>query len=88
MENLDCMNQDDLWEFWKKTNSVRPIRFARTLFPEKPQGYVSTTKCLGAYAANKSVAMKLRLDGNIQGAIVYENICDRIYRELPEYARW
>ena len=86
--NLDGMSMDELWSLWQQTHSVRPIQFARTLFPAKPKGYVRATKSLGNYACNKSVAMRLRLKGNISAAIRYENICDSIYSRLPEYAKW
>src|SRR5215469_17618263 len=55
--NLDCsINPDWLWAFWNRTNSVRPISFARQLFPNVPKGYVRATKDLGNYAANKATA--------------------------------
>lgn len=86
--NLDCCEPADLWALWKRTNSVRPISFAKQLFPLRPKGYVRATKDLGNYASNKAVAMDLRLKGQIQGALSYEAICERIYNQLPEYARW
>lgn len=86
--NFDGMNRDELWAFWKRTNSVRPIATARELFPDRPKNFVRVTKDLGNYACNKAVAMDLRIDGQIQSALMYEGICDRIYAGLPEYARW
>jgi hypothetical protein len=86
--NLDCATPDELMAFWSRTNSVRPISFARQLFPERPKGYVGVTRDLGCYASNKATAIELRLDGKIQDALMYEGICDRIYDRLPEYARW
>jgi hypothetical protein len=91
---IDDMNLDgyvdpqDLWDIWKATNSVRPISFARQLFPEAPKGFVRATKDLGNYASNKATAMRCRLDGKINEALMYEGICERIYNELPEYAKW
>lgn len=41
-----------------------------------------------AYLWNKLTAMQCRLDGKIQTAIKYEEICDRIYAQLPEAAKW
>jgi hypothetical protein len=86
--NLDGMNEEDLWAFWKKTNSVRPISFARQLFALAPKGYVRATKDLGHYASNKATAMMCRRQGAIQSALQYEGIADRIYAKLPEYSRW
>ena len=85
--NMDAMEPEELWHFWKLTNRVRPIAFARELFPTQPKGYIKATKLLGCYASNKATAMTLRLEGKIESAITYENICDRIYQELPEWAR-
>jgi hypothetical protein len=86
--NLDAMSGDDLMAIWSKSNSVKPVSFARELFPTKPKGYVRATKDLGNYASNKATAMQCRLAGNIQTAIMYEDIADRIYDNLPEYAKW
>lgn len=85
--NLDSETPEMLWEFWKRTNSVRPISFAKQLFPNREKGYVRATKDLGCYASNKATAMSCRLEGKIDSAIVYENICDRIYNELPSWAK-
>jgi len=86
--NFDAMDAEDLWAFWQKIETIRPIRFARTLFPDRPKGYVTATIALGCYASNKATAMQCRLRGEIQTAINYEGICERIYNRLPEYARW
>ncbi len=86
--NLDGVHQDELWEFWQATNSVRPIVMARRLFPDRPKGYVAVTRDLGNYAANRATAMKCRLEGQIDTALMYESICERIYQRLPDYAKW
>lgn len=75
-------------EFWRETNSVRPRGKAQELFPEEPKGYVKVTKNLGNYASNKATAIFLRTEGNIAGAMAYEDIADRIYNNLPEWAKW
>ena len=85
--NLDAMERGELMEFWQATN-VTPVTEARRLFPERPAGYVSATKNLGHYAANKATAMRCRLAGRPDSALQYEAICDRIYSDLPEFARW
>lgn len=43
---------------------------------------------LAQYCANKRNAMAFRLKGQIAEATMYENKCDRIYHDLPEWARW
>lgn len=85
--NLDCMETNELWEFWKINRRPGRIQSA-ALFPDKPKGYVSATNDLSCYASNKATAQKLRLEGNISTAIMYENICDSIYNRLPEWAKW
>jgi hypothetical protein len=86
--NLDCEDSDTLWEFWKRFNSVRPVAQARLLFPDRPKGYVSAARSLAGYASNKATAMSCRIEGKIESALVYEKICDRIYSDLPDYAKW
>ncbi len=86
--NLDTMDKDELMTFWFETNSVRPIRKARELFPYRPTGYVKAFKNLGHYAANKATAISCRLRGTIDTALMYEGIADRIYDELPRFAKW
>lgn len=85
--NLDGMDRVELADFWKRVH-FHPVQVARELFLDRPGGYVSTTKDLGNYAINKSVAMELRAKGDIQRALVYEAICERIYAELPGFAKW
>jgi len=86
--NLDGMNADELMDFWMKTNSVRPIAFAKQLFPTRPKGYVRITRELGCYASNKATAMECRTRGQIRSALMYEDICERIHSRLPLFARW
>lgn len=86
--NLDGMSQEELWTFFTSCKGVRPITRARKLFPSMPKGFVRATKSLANYAANKSTAMVCRARGEINSALMYEGIADRIYNELPEYAKW
>ena len=85
--NLDSETPKELWVFWQRANSVRPIALARQLFPNREKGYVRATKMLGCYASNKATAISCRLNGQIDSALMYEGICDRIYNELPDWAR-
>ena len=88
--NLDGYTTDPgklmSWWFVVKTH---PVKVARALFPDRPKGYVRATRLLASYAANKSAAMYCRLQGKVDTALrTYEPICDGIYDELPEFARW
>jgi hypothetical protein len=87
MENLDAMTVDELVAFWKKAHG-RCVRTARELFPDRRTGYIRATQLLRDYAMNKAVAVKCRPEGKIMAAMKYEDICERIYKELPEWARW
>lgn len=84
---LDSSNTEDLMSFWLLTYT-QPSRTARKLFPDRPNRYVTTTRDLGHYAANKASAQSCRLRGDIPAAVAYESICESIYKRLPDYARW
>lgn len=85
--NLDGLttDPDTLMRWWATHQRGRN---ARELFPSRRAGYRRATADLANYAANKSTAMSCRLRGDISTAEVYEHICERIYRRLPEWARW
>ena len=83
--NLDAMTHDQLMAFWFKHQSGRN---ARDLFPEGGKGTRTATGDLACYASNKATAMVCRERGSISVALQYEQIADRIYRELPAAARW
>jgi hypothetical protein len=85
--NLDDMDEADIREFAEKVRE-NPARFAATIFPNKPSGYVKVTKDLGNYAWNKLTAIGLRKGGQVKKAKTYEDICDKMYREFPDYAKW
>jgi hypothetical protein len=87
--NLDGMSSEELHQFMRWVgNGVRPIAAAKELFPQREAGFVRATKDLRNYAWNKITAMACRVDGRIDAALAYERICDRIYAELPEWAKW
>lgn len=86
-ELMESQDREALHLFWYKTHQ-HPVKTARKLFPTRPRGYVTATVDLGHYASNKSTAIQCRLTGNIQAALVYEKICETIYKILPDYARW
>ncbi len=85
--NLDAMPRDELLQ-WKRAVHEHEIKVARQLFPLKPPGYLRATRDLCVYADLKATAMQMRLNGNINGALHYEGLCESIYNRLPDYARW
>lgn len=83
--NLDAMDADELWAFWCKHQSGRDYR---KLFPAGGRDTKRSTCDLAGYAANKATAIRCRTRGDIPGALLYEQIADRIYQRLPAFARW
>jgi len=57
------------------------------IFPAGQRGYVAAIKQLGAIAANLRALEDCRLRGDEDAADVYRLIIDRLYRELPYWAR-
>ena len=85
--NLDGIDSDELWALHQRLRQ-RLVAETRKLFPDKPEGYVRAARTLKNYAANKATAMTLRAEGKIATAVTYEQICERLYGDLPEFARW
>lgn len=79
---------------------VRPMAQSAALFPNErveaiegykptaPMGRLFVTKTLRHYCWNKIAAMVLRAKGEIDKALVYEAICERLYNSLPTWAKW
>lgn len=85
--NFDVMTEKELMEFWSKYHRPRR-KDAELLIGDRRKGFTTIVADLANYACNKSVAMKLRLEGSIDRALVYEHACDLIYDRLPEDLRW
>ena len=85
--NLDGIDKDELWHLHNLLRQ-HPLAEARRWFPDRPRGYLRAARTLKHYAANKATAMGLRLAGKVADALQYEGICDRLYKQLPEFARW
>jgi hypothetical protein len=74
--NLDAfIKPDGLWDIYTELSHVR-------LSSKKYGLTVKDIKLYRAYACNKAVAMRLRIEGNINQAMEYESICDRIYNRM------
>ena len=58
------------------------------LAPEELDAASLTFAELGVYAARKRLAIHARSMGDIAHAQRLERECDRIYTELPAWARW
>lgn len=79
LENLDGMFPDDLHAYAAKLDGLR-IPLTR----EEDQ----TRTLLARYARYRAHAMGARDNGLIPTAESFELLADRVYRDLPEYARW
>ncbi len=58
------------------------------LDPEDLHAMAHVLAALSNYASWKSKAMTSRADGLINTALYCERQCNRIYEELPTWARW
>lgn len=86
LPNFDAMTQEELRDFWGKWH-VTTKKKAVVVTGERvdAKGIMETLAC---YAINKSCAMGLRLEGEIERAMKYEEACGLAYRRLPEDVRW
>jgi hypothetical protein len=83
--NLDGMSIDELrafWDKWHRTTSMRayevlPIKHAR-----------DAMESLAAYAMDKQLAMRNRLEGKIETALYFERNCELRYNNLPQEVKW
>lgn len=85
--NFDGMAVSDLRAFVAEYTNITRAQ-AAALVGDKREGFTKIARFVRAYAENKAVAMECRLRGDIDGATVYERICDMIYMKLPEDLRW
>jgi len=89
--NLDCIPKEELEWFAHKFvgSSNNPEAAARILFPEEDLfSAAAVTHRLYVYACKKITARTFREEGYITSAVADENTCDRIYNDLPDYAKW
>ena len=85
--NLDCLPAGELIGMALKYDRASR-KEARELIGDSRPGYTRIVKNLACYAWNKSTAESCRLRGEIDAALLYEGICDRIYDGLPEDLKW
>lgn len=84
--NLDCMDGDDLVEFAMILDDY-PVAAAAKMFGVEPYR-LQARRLLVNYAWHRVQAIGYRLGGNIEDAGRYEMICQRIYDNLPHFAKW
>ncbi len=61
---------------------------ALTICPQEMDDAQEVLTTLAEYARMKAQAMRQRMRGNIEGALIHEATCERIYALLPQWARW
>ena len=88
----ETLNLDDLTEvedFLEEYNSLKGIALANRL-GITGKGRKALATALSNYAWNKSTASLCRVTGKIDRALMYEGICDRIYKDsiLGSVADW
>ena len=77
--NLDGMFADELMEYANRLDDNRP-----SIAHDDHAHYCAVAQ----YARLKAGAMRDRANGNVQSALTQESWCDRIYAQLPEWAKW
>lgn len=85
--NPDGMCSDEIEQWIAFIGSGQRPRVAKQWFPSMKDQF-RHTRNIRNYLWNKLTAINCRLSGKIQEAMQYEAICDRIYKELPESAKW
>lgn len=85
--NPDGMTRDDIGRWIEFIGHGKRPSVANQWFPNT-KGKFELVRNMRNYLWNKLTAMDLRIAGNIQKALEYEAICDRIYNEFPMEVRW
>ena len=85
--NLDSLDSEDLMKLWVEWQQGHRNQ-AEEVFGGKFPGYTRALKSLANYALNKATAIKCRIEGDIERALIYEEICDKIYDALPDHIQW
>ena len=87
--NLDAMTDEELQAFANQME-LRHI-FEWLYAPEydnERERFLITTAKLCYYAKNAIEARRMRLQGHINAALTYEEVCQSTYEALPMWARW
>lgn len=80
--NLDAMPKTELNKIYATIN-INSLKQKRILKTNK--NGLSNIK---NYAINKIVAMELMEVGNIEKALIYEEICEKIYNKMDKNLKW
>jgi anti-sigma factor RsiW len=50
--------------------------------------FIAACDLLSRYASHKQIAMRMRKAGKTVDAVKMESECERIYQQLPDWAKW
>ena len=83
--NFDGMTCDDISDWLSRIGWAGRISRIESedLVGDKRKGYTTIAGNIRNYAVNRYTAMKCRERGDITTALLYERICDDIYKRLP-----
>jgi len=84
--NLSGFGVDGLRAFILASAGNKAAGIAHRLFGSP--GKVETVRQLRTYACHRVTALFAEKMGDTEKAQMYHEICDKIHRGLPEYARW
>lgn len=87
MKNIDAMSYDERLKLAGRIYNHRAAMIRR-LFPKDSKDADKTAQLVQEYCFVSALAMRLRLDGDIDKAMKYEEMADAAYTLLPNYARW
>jgi len=79
-ENMDSMSPADLALY----AGERAVLACQAVSERDRKGLSLTVQ----YCINKAAAMRARLAGDIPSALKLENLCDKLYDQMPIEFRW
>lgn len=83
---IDEIDHKTCWKLWTQIH-FSPVKTARKLFPMRPPLYVSVTKSIGGYLANKGTALGLPGKDRKRRRDMYIGIAAGIYTRIPQWGR-
>jgi hypothetical protein len=78
--NINLDDIDEALDFIEKFGDSTARQISKH-FSFQGKGSVSAGQAIKNYAYNKVTAYNCRISGDIRGALMYEEVCDKIYSE-------
>ena len=86
--NIDGLHPQDIWELVMRIRGQSARRRAAREWFGGRRGAIAAVKEIEFYARLTFTARACRQRGEIQSALHYEECADRVYQDLPEWAKW